>query len=282
MIRGFLEAAVGVLLFFSLFAFGISWDLSSSLSYQNVENNAVNAALSLMGSQAGLTQQVDNSMPLIKQYCQQSQKDISLNYKGYNITISCSDENATASKLINDTMKNVIKSVYYAKYNCGYWDCFSSASASTNGIPLFLVSEKSYEYWKRIFDYSIASSILLIGLFVLLSKKRESSSLPVGILLALSALPLLAIQKVISGLPNMVSGITSLFFSQTNYVFVRMIIAGGILTAAGIAVRIAVGGSRLYDHFHKKGDGKNQESNPEEKPANQKGNKNEPKNNRRK
>lgn len=250
MIRSLLSGFVIFLLFLSLVVFGISWDLSSSLKYNNVEINTLNVARGILDSQINISQQMENGAPLIEQYCQQGHQSFSTNYQGYNITILCNDTN-NPSQMINDTLKSLIKDIYSQNYNCSYWNCFKSEST-----PLFLISEESYQYWKRIFYYSLAASAILIASFVLLSKKRKNSPLTIGIAIAASSLPLFAIQKIMSTLPDPFSGIGSVFFSQSNYVFLRMIIIGGTLIIAGIIIKLILSGFKIYNWFHKRSEEK--------------------------
>jgi len=245
MIRGFFTAFVGFLLFLSLLSFGISGDLSSSLKYENVQANAANTALNILNSQMNITQQVDQSLPMIQQYCRLNPGNINLNYQGYNITVSCADANSNATELIRSTMNNFIKNIYYTNYNCNYWDCLKQYS----GSPLFLISEKSHNYWKNIFYYLAAISSALFVAFGLLYKKKENLMITTGIIVMLSSLPLLLLQKILSTFPAIVANVGSVFFSQSRTMFLIMMISGVVITGAGILIRIFGIGTKIYEIF---------------------------------
>ena len=85
MIRGFFLTLLNILLFLSLLTMITSWDLSSSLKYENVQNGMVNLS-PLIGSQFNLSQQAYNNPDLIK---------------------------------------NFTSDLYYKNYNCSYWNCLN-------------------------------------------------------------------------------------------------------------------------------------------------------------
>ena len=248
MIRGLFAAFAGFLLFSSLLAFGISWDLSSSLKYENVEANAVEAMLNVLNSQMNITQQIDQNLPMIQQYCRTNPQGLVLNYQGYNITISCQDANGNSTELVKNTLKNFVNEIYYTNYDCNYWGCFKKYS----GSPLFLLSEKSYSYWKNIFYYSAAATIALFIAFSLLYKKKENLMITSGIIIMLSSLPLLVMQKILSTFPKIVSDVGSVFFSQSGIVFLTMVISGAVITGVGIILRVFGIGVKIYEIFEKR------------------------------
>lgn len=244
MIRGLFVVLFSVLILLSMTVAGISWDLSSSLNYNQVQKQAVNL-FPLIDQQLNLTQVLDSNLPAIKQYCV-SHSDFVFSYSGYVFDISCADVNSE-SALINSTIKTFIASMYYKQYGCSYWSCFDSYST-----PTFLISQESENYWSQIFYVSLAASALLAAVLLLFVRKKRSLPLLVGGLMILSSLPVFGIGKIISSVSNKtVSGIISLLFSQSSTIFFRMIIAGGIILFIGLVIELFYAGFKIYDMFSK-------------------------------
>jgi len=257
MIRGFFTVVASVALFLSLLVVGISWDLTSSLSYSNVENNAAGVALNLIGTQVNLSSEVDTFLPLLKTYCQTNSQLVAP-FDGYNITISCSNiANKSASEIINDTVKNFIGNLYHQEYSCNYWNCFSQSPT-----PTFLISQKSYNYWKKILELSIlVSALLSAGLFFLV-RKKQNFPFVIGATAAVSSLPLLGIQKLISTLPGTLSMVVKVFLSQSNVTFWRMIAISGAILFIGLVLKIFEAESKIYNFFSKFSKNKSEKENP--------------------
>ena len=113
------------------------------------------------------------------------------------------------SAIINDAIKNFVSNVYYQQYNCGYWDCFSKYSP-----PLFLISEKSQQYWSNLLYIALAVSVLSIVLLFFLFRRKYDLLFFSGGILVVFCLAILGIGKLLATLSNQViSNIaTSLFF----------------------------------------------------------------------
>jgi cell division protein FtsL len=155
---------------------------------------------------------------------------------------------SNASLVLNNTMKNLLNETYYKNYTCGYWDCLNSSETS----PMFLISEKSQHYWSGMAYTTLIISLLLIALLILLTPKKQSVLFTTGTVLVLDALPLLAFQKIFSWFPAIVSQIGEIFFSQSNYVIIRMIALGAALIVAGLIIELFLAGFKIYNLFHRK------------------------------
>jgi hypothetical protein len=241
-IRGLLLVFVSIILLLSVLCSGIFYTISSSLEYNTVQNHAISVVQPLV-EQLNLTQIIDTNRDIITNYCKNN-PDYVFNYQGYTFQFSCQDVNSTSS-IISDAIKNFVSSLYYQQYNCNYWDCFGKYSP-----PLFLISEKSQEYWLNLFYMALAASILsIVLLFFLFRRKYDLLFFSGGILVA-SALAILGLGKLLATLSNqIISNIALVFFSQTNFVFLRLIIAGGALIFAGLIVELFRAGFKLYDMF---------------------------------
>ena len=244
MIKGILRVLCSTLLLISMIVLGISWDLSSSLNYNNVQSQAVNL-FPIVDQTVNITQILDNKLSVIKDYCV-SNSDFVFNYGGYVFETPCSSINRGESAIINDTINNFIKGLYYKNYSCDYWKCFSNYSTS----PFFLVSQTSEDYWSNLFRMSIVVSIILAGILFLLIEKKKNFPIVIGITTIVSSLPLLGIGKIISGVSNkLVSEIVSLFFSQSNTIFITMMIAGIVMVFIGLIIELFDVEFKIYDLF---------------------------------
>lgn len=250
-IRGILNALISTLLLLALIAAGISYELSSSITIDNVQNQASNAALGLLNS-SNIESQLNTGVNLVQQYCKLDPNytlDYSLSYQGLSVNITCNDTQNGISGLVNQTVRNFVNQIYYQQYNCNYWDCFNSTSSS--GVPLFLISEKSHNYWNEIFYLALAASAALSIILVFFMKKRERLPILLGFLIMLAALPLLAIQKILAFFPKVVSSIAAVFFSQANGVFWEMVILGAAIVIIGLIIELFKAGFKVYDMFSK-------------------------------
>lgn len=259
MIRKILIPILGVLLVISLTVTAISWDLSESLQYNNIQNQVVNIAGKIITQNVNLTDQINKNRILIEEYCK-SNSDFIFSQQGLTFNVSCKDMNKSPSEIVNQTIKNFIKDLYYKQYNCNYWDCLNSSN-----LPTFLISKKSQIYWKNIFTYSLGASLLLITALFFLFEKKSNLSLTVGTLTIFTALPLLGIQKILSIFPKTISQITSIFFSQSNYVFIRMMLIGGGILLIGIIIKLFETGFNIYNLFSRHQEQENTSQEPKTK-----------------
>jgi membrane-bound ClpP family serine protease len=102
----------------------------------------------------------------------------------------------------------------------------------------------------NLFYYSLAAAILSAIILLFLFKRKYDLLFLSGIVLIVSSLLLMGIGKLISMFSNqIISGIALIFFSQTNFVFIRMLIAGIALIVAGLIVELFRAGFKIYDMF---------------------------------
>jgi hypothetical protein len=241
-IRGLLLVFVSIILLLSVLCSGIFYTISSSLEYNTVQNHAVSVIQPLV-EQLNLTQIVDANKEIITTYCENNPEYV-FSYQGYTFQFSCQDINSTSS-IISDAIKNFVSNLYYQQYNCNYWDCFGKYSP-----PLFLISEKSQEYWLNLFYMALAASVLSIVLLFFLFRKKYDLLFFSGGVLVVSAFAILGIGKLLATLSNqLISNIALVFFSQTNLVFLRLVIAGGALIFAGLIVELFRAGFKIYNMF---------------------------------
>lgn len=141
--------------------------------------------------------------------------------------------------------QQIIEEIYYADYDCDYWDCIGKTE-----IPLFLISEKSKNYWNNLFIYiSLISIALAAILFFLISRKQNFPTL-IGILFIFSSFPLWGLQKMISFFPqNIFSNFAFIFFNQSGFVIILLILIGVLFLAIGAILKLFGTGFKIYEFF---------------------------------
>ena len=231
-IRRILLVLVAVLLFLSLLSLTLLWTLSLSLNYENVQRQSTLVAKDFL-KEVDITGVITQSYPLIQIYCKNN-TDYVFNYQGYIFDIPCSVALQGEDAIIEEMVKDAIHSIYYTEYDCNFVDCFRKYP-----VPLFLISEKTYNFWTdKMYLFLIASIALFVLMFLLVEKKINTFILS-GILLIVSALPFIKLDSILSLLSDkLIFNLLWVFFSQSFYVSIRMIIFGAGFLALGILLDI--------------------------------------------
>jgi hypothetical protein len=229
-IRGFLLVIVSVILFLSLFAFIFLWILSSSLSYGNFEKEAANSIREFLPDAEAI---VSESVYLDMQaYCQNN-SDYVFNSQDYTLSISCSIAMQGREAVAEEALKGVVKDIYYAEYDCNFWDCFEKSD-----LPIFLVSQKAHTYWKQKLFIILSAFFFLAALAFLLIEKKTSLPVLLGSFWIIVGLIFVKIDAVFSFFPETLSRLLGIFFSQSGQIAVKVFLIGGVLIAAGIILKI--------------------------------------------
>src|SRR3990167_7039752 len=242
LIRGGTVFFLGVLLFVSFLAMSTFATFSSSLSYENVKDGIYPVVQGL--AESSLPADITGNLNLTKvareenfkatSFCRVQNTSYNFSYEGYPINIPCETVSLGLDAIVNETISDVIYGVYYTKYACDFWDCFSE-----NQFPFFLVSEKAQDYWQGKIYLLLLVSIILIALIVLFMENRINAPIILGILLALSAIPILKLSSLISAIVGQpLSFIIGIFFSKASMVFWISFILGLLLIAIGFAAKI--------------------------------------------
>lgn len=232
-IRGSLLILVSVTLFLSLFALNLSGILSSSLNYNNFEKEVVPIAGDFLKDNVGITNYVQTISPQIKLYCQNNSEYV-FSQQDYTFDIPCSVALQGEDAIIKESTKDLIHGIYYKEYNCNFFDCIKQTQS-----PLFLVSEKTYNYCtNKFYLILLVSFLLFIGVF-LLAKKKTNALILSGILVILPSLAFVNIEFLLSLIPNpMISQFVGVFLSQAFAFSIRVLIAGILLVIFGIILKI--------------------------------------------
>lgn len=248
---------VCVLLFVSLLCSGIFLSLGLSLSYENVSPKINSIATTIVQDQIGEAQ-IEKYLPLMQEYCKLN-PDYIFSEAGYTFSLSCDDVPNSTQELVQDTVSSLVKGFYYKDYTCEFWNCFEQED-----VPLFLVSKHAQDYWMAKFYTSLIISLVLIGLVVLLARKKANGVILTGSLifvvsLIISKLKLIgtkvagALMSTVAGAlsgdvaKEMVSEVVDVFFSESSKIFIWMFVIGLVLIAGGIVLRLMGIGFKIAD-----------------------------------
>jgi len=251
-IRGVFLVLVAALLFLSFLSLNLLWSVSSSLEYEHVEKEASVMLKNFMSEMGltNLTEVVRQNYPAIQAYCINNSEYV-LSYEGYTITIPCSAVSQGEEAIVEEWIKDSIHGIYYAQYDCNFIDCFDKYP-----VPLFLISEQYYKLLADKVYFSLVACLVLFALVFLLVEKKANAFILSGILLIVASLPFVKIDYLLS-LPSerMIFDLLWIFFSQSFYVSIKLLIIGVALLAFGILVDIFKIGffiSKLFSRSKKK------------------------------
>jgi hypothetical protein len=231
-IRGIFLVIVSVLLFLSFICVNLFGILSLSMTYDNVQNQSISFIQNSL-SGFNLTDKIQEVYPLIQSVCQTNPNYV-FNVANYSIDIPCNVALQGPNAIAKEGAKNFIHQIYYANYDCDFLNC-----AKSTQLPLFLLSEKAYNFWTDKFRISLAVSFVLLVTLLFLVKKKENMPLLSGILLSVSSMPFIKLDVLLNTFSNkMISQFLKVFFSQAFYFSLRVLIVGLVLIGLGIIFRI--------------------------------------------
>jgi hypothetical protein len=202
------------------------------LKYENVEKESVIIAKDFLKG-VDVTNAVKQMYPLILSYCKNNSEYV-FNYQGYTFDVPCSVASQGQDAIIEEGVKDLVKNVYYTEYECNFLDC-----ASKPQLPLFLVSEKAYNFFtNKLYLFLIAFFILLALTFLLVEKKTNVPILA-GSLLIISSLIFIKSDFLFALFSNnIIFKFLGIFFSQAYFVSLRILITGIVLLVMGIVFKI--------------------------------------------
>jgi hypothetical protein len=231
-IRGIFLVIVSVLLFLSFICVNLFGILSLSMTYDNVQNQSVSLVQTTIQN-LNLTDKIQQAYPMMQAVCQANPNYV-FAITNYSLNLSCNVVMQGTDAIITEGTKEVIHQIYYANYDCDFLNCIKSTQ-----LPLFLLSEKAYNFWIDKFRISLAVSFVLLVLLLFLVKKKENMPLLSGILLSVSSLPFIKLDVLLNTFSNkMVSQFLKVFFSQAFYFSLRALIVGLVLIGLGIVFRL--------------------------------------------
>ena len=230
-IRGFVVIVLSVLLFLAVFSSALLWILSSSLSYENVQKESSGAVKDLL-SEMNVDEVLNGYYPLIQMHCQNNSEYV-FKVQKYTFDIPCGVALQGKEAIIEEGVRDVVKNIYYAEYDCNFWNCFEKSE-----MPSFLISEKAHNYWKGKLFLALVTVLAMSVLMFLFIAKKTSLPITLGISGAVTALAFLKIESVFSLFPEILSKFLNIFFSQSYAIAIKFLITGIILIIAGIILKV--------------------------------------------
>lgn len=231
-IRGTAITLFSIILLLSLFLMNLTLIVSWSLEHDTLQPALKSSAGNFLKDSIDVKNLLgDEAKSVMPSYCL-IESEYKFNYDMYNFTIPCEViENGTDS-ITNYLMDSFIDTIYYAEYNCEFWECIKVSST-----PFVLFSEKAMDYWRGKFLLLVLVSFALFALIFFISKNRPVTFVVTGIFIVLSSLPFRKLNWVLNLIPDEFSGIFSVFFTKAHNVFIIMLIIGLIFIGVGLAFK---------------------------------------------
>jgi hypothetical protein len=154
-------------------------------------------------------------------------------YENYTFVIPCQIVEQGESAIIDYVVEDFTNQIYYAEYNCEFWDCVKNSE-----MPFVLISKKSYDYWKGKFFLLLFLSLIIFTLIFFISKNRPGRFIVGGILLIFSALPFKRMDWLLRFIPENISQLFLIFFTKAHSVFRVMLVIGILFISFGIICKV--------------------------------------------
>ena len=225
---------VGTLLLVSFIAGNIFLTMNMSLNYENVKpklNNIVKNEL----QKGGDILNIENNFNIAEIYCQ-NHSDYLFNETDYEFVIPCEIVLQGTDAVVDYSTNAFIEEFYYKKYDCALFDCVLEGKMA----PMIFVSQHAKDYWKGKFYWMILVSLILIAIMFFLIENKMSLFTDVGGLMIISALPLLAINWIVSYID-----FADILFLNSKTIFWIIFVLGIILLGTGIVLRLLGVGSPI-------------------------------------
>jgi hypothetical protein len=245
-IKGIFLVLFSIVLFVSLFSLIFFGILSSSLTYSNVETQAISIIHNFIDEGMNVTSLVTQNYPFIQEYCKNYSNYV-FNAQGYTFDIPCSISLQGQEAIIEEGIRDLIHQVYYKDYGCQFLDCFNKSE-----IPVFLISEQSANFFSTLFYCSIGISFILILLCFFLIKKKSNFFILLGIFLIILSLPFIKIASLINLLSTKITiQFLTIFFSESSYISILSLLIGIISLVFGLVFGIGFSVFGWFSKFKK-------------------------------
>ncbi|HNZ52431.1 MAG TPA: hypothetical protein PKO02_03690 [Candidatus Pacearchaeota archaeon] len=228
-IRGAVITLFGLVLTICILLMNVSITFASSLDYDDLKpalDNSANGVIdSIVDFEEVFGEELNNYCNIDSQYI--------FNYGNESFAIPCEVIEEGEDSIAIYIQNNFIEQIYYADYNCKFWECVKESE-----VPFVLISDKARVYWAGKAILLAIMSLVLFGLIFLVAENRPSKFISFGILLALCSLPFKNMNWISKIVPAQVAPLFSLFSQKAHTVFVIMLIISIILALIGIVALI--------------------------------------------
>jgi|WetSurMetagenome_2_1015567.scaffolds.fasta_scaffold81869_3 hypothetical protein len=232
-IKSILLVFVSILLFTSFFVSIFCITISSSLTYNNVQNQSLSLVHDVLQDKFNITSIISENYAFYEYYCK-DYESYTFALENYTFNISCSVALNGKQAVIDEGINQFIHQVYYNDYGCHFSQCFKQQK-----IPLFLISKLSHDFFLKFFLLSVLILLVLLALGFLLIEKKTSLPILAGSVLILASLPFLKIGNLLTFFPDkLYVQLLKIFFSQSRTIAIIFLILSGILIIIGVILKI--------------------------------------------
>lgn len=227
-IRGGLLIVTSILLFISFLIALTFLTISLSLTYDNVQKEAVPLLKGVASDKIQVMNTLTRDYGLMQDYCQ-TYSDYVVTYRENKIILPCNIISQGQEVIIDYGLNKFIESIYFGNYDCGFWQCFNKYS-----VPFFLMSKQTQKEFSMKFNFSLILIAILCILGFLLSEKRSNFFILLAVLMVLAALPFVQFNWFIGLFGEEIQSLLSIFFNSSFFVFKSVAIIGAILLVIGL------------------------------------------------
>ncbi len=202
--------------------------------YNNLSPFFANTVKEQISSKVGVNQlALIKSLLLIK--CESADK-VQFPLENQTIFLDCAKIKETnASELPSLVGVAMFESVYYKEYGCNFRDCLSQ----TQGQDKFflLVSKKGHDYYLKLTYYLLIGAVFFLVLLIICSKRWLKLMNP-GICLMVVGLNYFFLNYFKTRIGVIPNDVSEIIFSSFTSIFLKLLIAGAVLTAVGIILHL--------------------------------------------
>ena len=259
-IRGALLIFVIVLLFISLLLSNIFFTMSLSLQSEVVQPKLEEALKNINRGDFNVRQTIEDNYDVMLIDCvNETVYSFSDDEFGVGIEIPCSVVAQGVEPVLDYSVNAYVEEQYSKEIDCNFFDCFGKTKS-----PMFLMSKKAQNYWQAKFYLFLVISLILFGGVMFFTSNKNNSFIVLGVLMIVSAIPLLKIEVFLSPIFNFILGfmnlsndvssnlipqISSIFFSKASTVFWIVFVTGIVFLVLGFTFRLLHFGFRMSRVF---------------------------------
>jgi hypothetical protein len=258
-IRGGLLVITSIMLFLALLIANVFLVISLSLTYDNVNKEAIPAIKDAFSDQIRVVRAVNNEYPIMQQYCQNYPNYV-LDYEKVKVVVPCTVILQGQDSVVNFSVSEFIDEVYFTNYDCSFFQCFKQYKP-----PFFIVSKMTQDDFYSRFNLMLIAIGILCVIGFILSEKKSNFFLLISMLIVLSVLPFWKLEWLIVTFGANIQPLLLIFFSKSFFVFKTLAIVGASLFVIGLILKLFTVGFNLSTIFSKSPEQEKKEKKEKEK-----------------
>jgi hypothetical protein len=236
-IRGGLILILSIVALGFLLLLGLSFVISSSLSYDNVNKVLTPIVVGMINQKVNLNQTISSNYIFIQKQCENNTEFVYSDPANSDLVlvVPCEVVKKGPDEFVRHGLEYVINQTYYKEYNCKFFNCFKETSF--NGLPVFLVSKHTKDYFNnRLYVSFIVLAILFVAI-LFISEKKGGCLKIFGVLFLIASLPFVLVSKF--GDWFNLGEFVSLFISNSYFIFGIFLFLGIVFIGLGIGLNIS-------------------------------------------